>query len=200
MVGKKQFEEDAVIDTAMRVFWERGYGATSMGDLAEATGVQRGSLYNAYAGKEALLIRSLDRYAAEQGGPVRGALEHPDLAQSITQFFQSHLDRMENKDNPAGCLMCQTALECAGDPVVSEYVQAAFLRTENALFERLRKGREEGVLPETAEPRALARFILGVSRGMAVLHRAYGEMEPVRDMARVANTFFASSLTQASEK
>ena len=51
MVGTRQFDEDALLEAALRAFWQNGFVATSMIDVAEATGVQRGSLYNAYGDK-----------------------------------------------------------------------------------------------------------------------------------------------------
>ena len=187
MAGVRKFDETAVIDAALRLFWQRGYGATAMADLADATGVQRGSLYNAYGGKEELLLRALDRYAHQQGGAVLAALSEEDPRRAIAGFLQTHLDRMADPENPAGCLMCQMALECGGrDTGPSERVRRQFLRTENALGEVLQRGRDGGLLPKDIDPASLARFYLGVSRGMAVLHRAYGDLDAVRDMAREA--------------
>ena len=187
MTGVRKFDEDVVIDAVMRVFWEKGYEATAMADLAEAADVQRGSLYHAYGGKEELLLRALDRYTERPGGAARAALADPDMRRAIDGFLESHLARMEEPSNPAGCLMCQTALECGGrDPAISEKVREQFLRTEAALRATLDRGRDAGQLPDTADTTALARFFLGISRGMAVLHRAYGDLEAAHDMAGVA--------------
>ena len=187
MGGVRKFDEDDVMDAVMRVFWDKGYTATSMGDLAEAAGVLRGSLYHAYGGKEALLLRALERYAEKQGGAARAALADPNVRRAIAGFFDSHMARMTEPSNPAGCLACQTALECGGrDPKPSALLRGQFLRTEAALHATLERGRMAGQLAETADTRALARFFLGVSRGMAVLHRTYGELEPVRDVVKVA--------------
>src|SRR5262249_9176227 len=64
MARPRQFDPDEVIDRSMREFWERGYRETSVDDLVEATGVQPGSLYNAFpGGKRGLFLRALDRYS-----------------------------------------------------------------------------------------------------------------------------------------
>ena len=187
MAGVRQFDEEVVIDAAVETFWRQGYGETTMADLAKSAGVQRGSLYHAYGDKEALLLRALNRYSERYGDAARAALQDPDPRRAIERFLDSHLARMAEPENPAGCLMCQTALECGGrDPAPSELVREQFLRTEAALQAALERGRDEGLLAAGADCRALARFFLGVSRGMAVLHRAYGELEPVQDMARTA--------------
>src|ERR1700692_295496 len=63
MVGTRQFDEDALLEAALKTFWQNGFAATSMIDVAEATGVQRGSLYNAYGDKERLFLLPFDPYA-----------------------------------------------------------------------------------------------------------------------------------------
>ena len=187
MAGVRQFDEETVVDAAVETFWRQGFAETTMADLAKSAGVQRGSLYHAYGDKEALLLRALDHYGERYGEAARAALEDADPRRAIERFLDSHLARMADPANPAGCLMCQTALECGGrDPAPSELVREHFLRTEAALQASLERGREQGLLPEGTNSRALARFFLGVSRGMAVLHRAYGELEPVQDMASTA--------------
>ncbi len=63
MAGVRQFDEAAAMEAALSLFWRQGLAATSMPDLAGATGVQRGSLYNAYGDKEAIFLRAFDLYA-----------------------------------------------------------------------------------------------------------------------------------------
>jgi TetR/AcrR family transcriptional regulator, transcriptional repressor for nem operon len=49
--GSGEFDEDAAIETATRLFWKSGYEATSMRDLADHTGMTTTSLYNALGDK-----------------------------------------------------------------------------------------------------------------------------------------------------
>jgi len=46
MAGIRQFDEEAMLEQALELFWQKGFANTTMQDLAAATGVQRGSLYN----------------------------------------------------------------------------------------------------------------------------------------------------------
>ena len=65
MVGARQFDEQEVIAIAIDVFWRKGLHDATMQDLATATGVQRGSLYNAYGDKEAIFLLAFDQYAGQ---------------------------------------------------------------------------------------------------------------------------------------
>jgi len=56
---------EAVVDAAIRLFLERGFGAVSMDDLAEAAGVARRTLYNQFSSKEEI-FREMLRRVSEQ--------------------------------------------------------------------------------------------------------------------------------------
>jgi len=62
MPAEKQFDVDKVLDKAMQAFWLRGYEATSMQDLVDCTGVNRGSLYATYGDKHTLFLAALRMY------------------------------------------------------------------------------------------------------------------------------------------
>ena len=63
MPWEKQFDVDQVLNKAMQAFWSRGYEATSMQELVDRTGINRGSLYSTYRDKHALFLAALRRYA-----------------------------------------------------------------------------------------------------------------------------------------
>jgi AcrR family transcriptional regulator len=90
MPQRKIDREDQLLETATRLFKEKGYHNTSMQDLADALGMQKGSLYYYIDSKEELLRRLLERatsylafqideiYAADLPPPekLRWALEN----------------------------------------------------------------------------------------------------------------------------
>src|SRR5947208_10311270 len=87
MVGARQFDEQATIEIALDVFWRKGLHDATMQDLALATGVQRGSLYNAYGDKEAIFLRAFDQYAAQFLETAGNALAGDDAAGRLHNFF-----------------------------------------------------------------------------------------------------------------
>src|SRR5215813_13735927 len=51
-----------LVQTAMRLFWEKGYGSTSIADLLQAAQLNSGSLYHFFPSKQDLLLAVLDSY------------------------------------------------------------------------------------------------------------------------------------------
>jgi TetR/AcrR family transcriptional repressor of nem operon len=87
MAGVRQFDEEAVLDKALGLFWQKGYAETTMQELAAVTGVQRGSLYNAYQGKDALFLKVFDLYMDRFIEGVVKTLGRQDMAGALSGFF-----------------------------------------------------------------------------------------------------------------
>ena len=62
MARPREFDIDTALARALDVFWEKGYGDASLPDLLEGMKLTRGSLYKAFADKETLYLRVLERY------------------------------------------------------------------------------------------------------------------------------------------
>src|SRR5690348_5654624 len=76
----KNFEPDVAIERAMQAFWTNGYAATSPAELAEATGVAKGSLYHAFGSKRELFGKALERYGRLGDEFVEDVLSQPGTA------------------------------------------------------------------------------------------------------------------------
>ena len=89
MPWEKSFDEDVIVGRAMDVFWEKGYEPASMADLIAATGITRGSLYNAFGGKEALFFKALEKYDTDNRRALLAELEAvDDPLRAITLLFE----------------------------------------------------------------------------------------------------------------
>ena len=62
MARPREFSETVALEAAVDSFWQRGYEATSMRDLATTMGLSAPSLYNAFGDKQALFARALEHY------------------------------------------------------------------------------------------------------------------------------------------
>ena len=180
MVGARQFDEQEVIATALDVFWRKGLHDATMQDLAAATGVQRGSLYNAYGDKEAIFLRAFDRYAEQFLDMTARALAEGDAAARLRNFLDVVIVNMTNGSPPRGCLTTRTALDAAiSSADVRQRVQDVLSRLEQIIAKAISSASKR---PATDANR-LARVIVTFTRGLAVMERAGYSRKQLRESA-----------------
>lgn len=178
MARTREFDTDAAVDAAMRLFWCRGYEATSVQDLVTATGVQRGSLYAAFGSKEGLYLAALDRYRQQLSAPlIDGLRAGRPLRPLLRDTLLDLVDAAVEADGGRGCLIVSAALErLPVDPDVAARVRATIGAIEDALHDALAAARRDGALDARHDPRALARFLVMTIQGL----RVYGVVRPER--------------------
>jgi TetR/AcrR family transcriptional repressor of nem operon len=182
MAGVRQFDEDSAFEKALDTFWAKGFRATSMLDLAKSTGVQRGSLYNAYGDKERIFVRVFERYTDRFIGDARKALNKPDLRNALTDFFTFAIRSITQGSPARGCLSTKIAVEIDPEsPRQQELVMRMLDELEDVLFGVL--GTPEARAQLIIPPRQAARLIVTMTRGIAVMERVYGEPKRLRQTA-----------------
>jgi AcrR family transcriptional regulator len=82
---------DELTRTAARLFAERGFHGTSMGDLAEAMGVQKGSLYSLTGSKQELLFETMHAGAAAFHGGLDAIPDELPAVERVRLALRSHL-------------------------------------------------------------------------------------------------------------
>ncbi|MBN2081909.1 TetR/AcrR family transcriptional regulator [bacterium] len=91
-----------IIDSAWRLFWARGYHATSVADIAQDAGVPKGSVYNYFDSKEALLVQCLMpiRYQTETHLRLKvleGTLPPGELVRKLLDHYEELFGALEFK-------------------------------------------------------------------------------------------------------
>ena len=195
MAGIKQFDRHEVLDRAMAVFWERGYEATSVQDLLEAMGINRGSLYATFGDKRQLFLAVLDHYAEKVSTAMLDALGDPDPRRAVAQMFAVLLRRTGDPSWPRGCLNTNTALECpGGGDAISRTIAERLGQQESALYHVLHRAQVAGTLHRGQDCRALARFFVGVAQGVNVVHKAGADSATLQDIVAIALRALDTSL------
>lgn len=186
MARPRRFDEERAVDAAMRAFWARGYEATSTGDLCEATGLGRSSLYNAFAGKRELFARSLDEYSGVRDRTLRSVL---DGAAPIRDKVRTLLwDAVSPPaDDPPGCLCANSMVELApGDPEAREQLQRHYRGRVEALTAAIEDARANGEVAAATEPRPLAQLFLATITALQVRARAGADRAELEAIAETA--------------
>ncbi|MEV0598622.1 TetR/AcrR family transcriptional regulator [Streptomyces sp. NPDC050315] len=194
MAGRKQFDVEAALDRAMRVFWQRGYADASLDALASATGLGRGSLYGTFGNKDALFRQCLDRYSSLYGARYEEALAaHPgEPVRAVEAFFDVVLDRIADPSVPAGCLIAQSVAQSETMQEENSTKVRGLLDVQRARVRAALAGSaaDDGTLEEAA------LFVVAVTQSLAVLSRAGAPDSELRSVARLASRTVADTLTQ----
>ncbi|MBC7921636.1 MAG: TetR/AcrR family transcriptional regulator [Ferruginibacter sp.] len=173
MARPLKFSPEPLLDKAADLFWRQGYEATSVQDLVNELDLHPGSLYNTFGDKHALFMAALDRYAATTGCRIPDLLHQPGSGRrAIERVFQMSVDLLSAKEGRRGCLITNTAMECADHDAEATRKVATYQQTmEDALTDALNRARTNGeIRPRTPEEiRTLARFLNGCLQGMRVL-------------------------------
>ena len=106
MARYKEFDPDDVLDKAMDVFWSQGFEATSIQDLVNAMGINRGSIYDTFGNKIRLFNLALSRYQID--APSQKLLNNADTGnprKEIEDFFNGLLNRYGCSEEKRGCLI-----------------------------------------------------------------------------------------------
>jgi len=194
----KAYDETAMLDRAMEVFWARGFDGTSIQNLVGKTGVNRGSLYGAYPDKRALFLASIRRYldlVVEDN--VRRLLAVEPAGEAIRQFFlglvEAPLERLRR-----GCLLTNSAVELGmEDAQVAALIRGAFRRVEQVFCARLVEAKRVGQLTDGVQPEALARLLITVLQGIRVMSRVGADRVAMRDAVKSALSGIKTAATHA---
>ncbi len=182
----RDFDTDKALDSALQVFWKKGYEGASLSDLTEAMHINRPSLYAAFGNKEELFLKALDRYAMKVAC-IYKVLDEPDVRAGVEKFLFGIADSQTNSENPHGCLTINGALACSetAEPIKQELITRR-AAGEAALRQRFERAQAEGQMPDDLNPADLARYIATVAQGMAVQAASGATGDELRAVAATA--------------
>lgn len=183
----REFDHDEVLRIAFDRFWRKGVRGASLSDIAREAGVQRGSLYNAFGSKEALFLQAYERYAEDYLATLQKTLATGSLRKRLTAFFDLTITNFRSGTPPRGCpttrgLMELGAAEGEGlDDDAREAFASLIARITALVRDTLSAGAARGEFD--GNPAAAALHIVTVTRGLAVLERAFGDEPQLRKIA-----------------
>ena len=166
-----------LVSEAMRLFWEKGYGSTSIQDILRAAGANSGSLYHFFPAKQDLLLAVLDSY-------IEGL--HPVLLQPVWRGVEDPIERvfallakyralLVETDCFYGCPLGSLALELhEPDPAVRERIAANFMGWTDAVRECLEAAGSR--LPQRLDRAELAQFVLTTMEGGVMQARTHRDI------------------------
>lgn len=171
MAGRPRKTEPAVaLDAAMKAFWAKGFEATSMADLTEATGLHKASLYQTFGDKRALFVSALESYLQSTIAALKAVREQqPDPVLAVAQSADVIISKCSEG---RGCMAVNSLVEMAPyDPEIGKLLKQFLQRLDRFLAGLIQAGIASKHFNKHTDAAAAARlmsiFIFGLTTNMA---------------------------------
>jgi len=166
----KLFDEQEVLQKSINLFWEKGYNKTSIQDLVNHLGINRGSLYDTFGGKRELFDKALNQYLITNNN---GLIAFFDVQKSVKEgfekFFEIPLDAAICENGIKGCFVVNTITEMLPkDEVLQIVLENNKLKIESIFCKFLEKGVASGEIDKSKNLKEIAAFLYALLNGVLV--------------------------------
>ncbi|MBY3594933.1 TetR/AcrR family transcriptional regulator [Rhizobium bangladeshense] len=167
----REFDIDAALDSALRVFSERGYHATSISELSEAMGLASGSIYKAFKDKRGVFVAAFARYRQLGRRRLEAMIASADTGrEKVFQMVMYYTELSHGVAGRKGCLVVGGANDFALlDEETAAHVATAFAADEKLMADLIRIGQVDHTIPKTVDADAAALTFLCFTKGLRVI-------------------------------
>ncbi|MDF1805042.1 TetR/AcrR family transcriptional regulator [Hyphomonas sp.] len=158
MTRMPAYDRDAALEAAIRLFWAKGYHATSLKDLENALNMRPGSIYAAFKSKQALFLAAMERYFEKMQAGFRAHMaEAASPLHGLTSFLRAYAEDGSSVRVHA-CLLLKTLLEATTtDSEIADPARDYLDRMKGEFEAGLSAAQAAGEFPDAADTARLAR-------------------------------------------
>lgn len=178
-VGRpREFDEQQVLAAAMDAFWRKGYEATSLVDLTEATGLNKASLYRVFGDKHQLFMAALNNYSDMEFRETTAVVS--ESASPLTNLRAVVQKVCEDAGSEKGCLMINSMVEMAPhDPEVKQLLQEFGTHRLQAIRGMIAQAQAAGEIRPEFDPEKLAVSLMIAFAGSAAMIKGFMPNESI---------------------
>lgn len=192
MARSKEFDEEVVLDKAVKLFACKGFNATSAQEVVDALGISRSSLYDTFGDKRTLFLRALEKYRFESDTKFINHLDSTENPRdTLQQFLDNTVSNIIADTTCKGCFMLNSSIELSShDAEVNKIVSQNRKNLEDAFFRLIKKGQELGQFTHKHSALSLARYLYSAIIGMQSLGKSDTDKTGLHDVARLTFSSF----------
>jgi len=186
----KLFDEKEVLTKAMNLFWRKGYSATSVQDLVNHLGINRGSLYDTFGNKEQLFNESLALYKNSTIEGITQLFEsHSKVKDGFAELFDVSIREVMKDKEFKGCFFVNTTTELIpNDEKIHKVFKSIKRDFENLFYKFLKRGKDSGELKTDHDLKSLASMIFILYNGMKVVSKINPKKDELKNSIALAMT------------
>jgi TetR/AcrR family transcriptional repressor of nem operon len=181
-VTDRKDTRERLIDAAYRLALRKGFDRTSVSEVIAEAGVQRGSLYHYFPGKDDLGLAVLERDRAQFMAMLDSTLSPSgDPRRRLKAFFSAALKKHRATGFVGGCLWGNTALEMSDtNPAYAQLVGEVFKEWLARVEAVIHRGQAEGVFRTDVTAGDLARLVVAGIEGGIMMSRLTKSSRPFK--------------------
>jgi TetR/AcrR family transcriptional repressor of nem operon len=171
----------------MRLFWRKGYAATSVKDLTETLHLSRSSLYDTFGDKRTLFLEALKLYSERViSSTARTLNESPSPIAGIQKVFEDLIAGAGSETGALGCFMVNSVAELVPyDPDVNK-IATTYADVLQRLFTTvLTQARSQDMLTKKQTPEQLAAYVFNMIQGIRILIKSGATREQVQAISAI---------------
>jgi len=168
----REFDTEEVLDQVMDVFWRHGYESTSIRDLMEATGLNKGSLYQAFGDKHSLFMTVLERYLQRNVEGTRQIFANCPPGDAIALWISTMQAESARQGCEKGCLLWNTTSEMVPHDSKVKALIERYLDLMSAEFtDVFRRGQAAGKYRSDVTAESLTSYLMTAMAGAASMKK-----------------------------
>ncbi len=183
---------EKIIEAAYVRFYQHGYNGTSVQNIVDMVGVQKGTFYNYFKSKERLALEAL-KYYARIADQVFSPPDTPEVTVASGKESPSDIERIRNQflqaarfqegpNGSLGCLMGNFAAESDTLPAsFRKLINQSFKRWDASIAASLTRAQKQGEIDQSHDPEELARYLMASWQGALLLMKTSKSRVPIDD-------------------
>ena len=169
----------------MKLFWMRGFQATSLPDLLDVMGIARSSFYASFRTKRDLFTECLELFGDRTLAMVNKDNKSLHPAALPRAFFKSTLLDVSKHRAKQGCLMVNTVLELAdADPELNQLATQKLNAIEDSFAASFLLAQKNGEMDTTYSAKELAKFVMTINLGLRIQSRQNKSREELESIIK----------------
>lgn len=172
MARPREFDPREALQTAIEVFWEKGYHDGSVDEVVKRSGVAKYGIYSTFGAKHELFLQALNQYGKDRRHDIQRPIHQPNASlPQIREFFTNAPKLVTNRNNKRrGCLLCNTGVELgATDAEAGAIVNNFFNELATVLEGCLHRAIDNKEIGADTDPGVIAKFLATEFRVLLML-------------------------------
>ncbi len=198
-MSKGEETKAMIIEKSAALFNQQGYAGSSMSDIMQVTGLQKGGIYNHFVSKDDLALQAFDFAVSQIKQRYReawGSKQHSiERLQAIISVFRVYIDNPEHPIIKGGCPLLNTAVESDdAHPALKARAKQAMNSWRDLFSGIMRKGMKKGEIQPNINVDEVASIIISTLEGSVMMTKLCDDSIHIERAIAHLNSYIDSSL------